>query len=113
MLEFDISDDAVYSAQPHGKPIQLWVSTLDRSSPPRLISATSEDSPRFGPDGRIVYRLFDGKNHYLAQMNRDGSGRSKTAPYPIGNTFFRSPDRRWITAFTVTTNGIGGTFACP
>ena len=116
MLEFDISDDAeevVYSAQPPGKPSQLWVGTLDRSSPPQLISASGEDSPHFGPDGRIVFRSFDGTNHYLEQMNRDGSGRSRVVPYPIGNIFFMSPDRRWITTVATMPDGVGGTFAVP
>jgi len=116
MLEFDISDDAkevVYSTQPPGKPIQIWVGALDRSSPPQSISASGEDSPHFGPDGRIVYRSFDGTNRYLAQMNRDGSGRSKVVPYPIGNIFFMSPDRRWITTVTAMANGIGGIYAVP
>ena len=116
MLEFDVSDDAkevVYSAQPPGKPLQLWLGTLDRSSPPQLISASGEDSPHFGPDGRIVYRSFDGTNHYLAQMNRDGSGRSRVVPYPIGNILSMSPDRRWITTAGTMPNGGGGTFAVP
>jgi hypothetical protein len=116
MLEFDVSEDAeqvVYSAQPPGKPSQLWVGTLDRRSPPRLISASGEDSPHFGPDGRIVYRSFDGTNHYLRQINLDGSGRSKVFPYPIGNLFFTSPDRRWITTVATMPDGIGGTYAVP
>ncbi len=116
MVEFDVSDDAkevVYSAQPPGKPLQLWMGTVDRSSPPRLISTSGEDSPHFGPDGRIVYRSFDGTNHYLAQMNRDGSGRSNVVPYPIGNIISMSPDRRWIaTAGTIPGVG-GGTFVVP
>jgi len=113
--EFDISDDAeevVYSAQPPGKPIQLWVCTLSRSSPPRLISASGGDSPHFGPDGRIVYRSFDGTHYYLEQMNRDGSDRSRVVSYPIGNVFYTSPDRRWVTTVGMPNAG-GGTFAVP
>jgi hypothetical protein len=33
--------------------------------------------PYFGADDQILYRLSDGKTHYLARMRRDGSGRSK------------------------------------
>ena len=116
MLEFDISHDAngvVYSAQPQGKPSQLWVSTLDRRSPPRLIAASAESSPHFGPDGRIVFRSFDGTNHYLEQISLDGSGRSRVVPYPIGNLFFMSPDRRWITTVATMPDGVGGTYAVP
>jgi hypothetical protein len=116
MLEFDISDngkEVLYSVQPYGKHSQLWVASLDRTTPPQLVSASGEDSPHFGPDGRIVYRSFDGINHYLEQMNRDGSGRSRIVPYPIGNVFYMSPDRRWITTIGTMPNGIAGTFAVP
>ena len=116
MLDFDISDngkEVLYSAQPYGKHSQLWVASLDRTTPPQLVSASAEDSPHFGPEERIVYRSFDGTNHYLEQMNRDGSGRSRVVPYPIGNVFYMSPDRRWITAIGTMPNGISGTFALP
>jgi serine/threonine protein kinase len=116
MLEFDISDDGkevVYSAQPSGKPSQLWIASLDRSSPPQqLFSASGGDSPHFGREGRIVFRTFDGTNHYLEQVDRSGFDRSKAVPYPVGNIFYMSPDRRWITTST-TMDGLGGTYAVP
>ncbi len=116
MLEFDVAHDAkgvVYSSQPPGQPSQLWVGALDRRSPPQRIAASAESSPHFGPDGRIVFRSFDGTNHYLEQINLDGSGRSKVVPYPIGNLFFMSPDRRWITTVATMPDGVGGTYAVP
>jgi hypothetical protein len=61
-----------------------------------------------------LFRLSDDKTHYLARMNRDGSGRSKVVPYPIGNVEYTSPDRRWITVIMITPGGsLGGTFAVP
>jgi hypothetical protein len=117
ILEYDVSPDGkevVFSTQPPGKPSQLWLAPLDRSAPPQMIASEGEDSPRFGPDGRIVFRLSDDESHYLAQMNRDGSGRSKVVPYPIGNIQYISPDRRWITVVMVTPGGsLSGTFAVP
>ena len=83
MLEFDVSDDAkevVYSTQPLGEPGQIWIGRLDRTSSPRSVAGLGEASPHFGPDGRIVFRSFDGTNHYLEQMNRDGAGRSRSRP---------------------------------
>jgi hypothetical protein len=116
IVEFDVSDDAkevLYSVRAPGKPLQLWLGTLDRRSPPQLISRSGDDSPYFGLDGRIVYRSFDGTNYYLSQMNRDGSGRSNVVPYPVGNIISMSPDRHWITtAGSIPAVG-GGTFAVP
>jgi DNA-binding winged helix-turn-helix (wHTH) protein/Tol biopolymer transport system component len=115
--EYDMSSDGkevVFSTQPAGKPSQIWLAALDRSSPPQMISSSGEDSPHFGLGGQILYRLSDGKTHYLARMRRDGSGRSKVLPYAIGNIFFISPDRQWITAVTEPPGGgIGGTYAAP
>jgi DNA-binding winged helix-turn-helix (wHTH) protein/Tol biopolymer transport system component len=117
MREYDVSSDGrevVFSTLPSGKPSQLWLAPLDRSSPPQLIAAAGEDSPHFGPDGQILFRLSEDNTHYLAQMNRNGSGRSKVVPYPIGNIQYISPDRRWITAIMITPGGgRGGTFAVP
>jgi hypothetical protein len=111
MLEYDVSNDAkevVFSTQPSGKESQLWLATLDRSSPPKLISSSGETSPHFGPDGHILYRLSDGRTHYLARMNRDGSERSHVAAYPIGNIQTISADRRWVVAITPKLDAIGG-----
>jgi dipeptidyl aminopeptidase/acylaminoacyl peptidase len=102
VLEYDISNDGkevVFSTQPAGKPSQIWLATLDRSVPPQLISSSGATSPLFGPDGQILFRLTEGTTHYLARMQRDGSGRSKVVPYPIGNIQCISPDRRWVVAF--------------
>jgi Tol biopolymer transport system component len=117
ILEYDVSSDGkevVFSTQPTGKPSQLWLAHLDRSLPTQLIASAGEDSPHFGPDGQILFRLSDGVTHYLAQMNRDGSGRSKVVPYPIGSLLHISPDRRWMTVIMITPGGgPGGTFAVP
>jgi Tol biopolymer transport system component len=120
VLEYDISDDAreaVFSTQPPGRTTQLWIATLDRSSPPRLLSFTGEDSPHFGRNGQILFRLQEGTTPYLARMNRDGSGRAKVAAYPVGNIEYISPDRRWITTISPAPEGgaatDGGTLAVP
>jgi DNA-binding winged helix-turn-helix (wHTH) protein/Tol biopolymer transport system component len=116
MLEFDISDDGkevVYSVQAAGKPSQIWLARLDRSSPPHPVSDSDEDFPHFGPDGHILYRSFDGTNYYFEQMNRDGSGRSKVSAYAVGNGISISTDRRWLTAVGTMPDGMGGTYAIP
>ena len=120
ILEYDISTDGkevVFSTQPIGKPSQIWLASLNRSSPPRLASSSGEDSPHFGRAGEILYRLSEGKTHYLARMNRDGSNRLMVVPYAIGNVEYISPDRKWITTISPTPEGSaatdGGTLAVP
>jgi Tol biopolymer transport system component len=115
ILEYDISTDrreVVFSAQ-SGQTLQIWLAAMDQSAPPQLVSASAGDSPHFGPDGEILFRLAEGDTHYLARMNRDGSGRSKVVPYPIGNIEYIAPDRRWITAISPLLDGSGGVVAIP
>ena len=95
--EYDISSDekeVVFSTRPAGQASQIWLAPLDRSAPPHRIAATGEDVPRFGPNGQVLFRLTDGKAHYLASMGRDGGNRIKVVPYPIIETRAVSPDRR-------------------
>ena len=99
IMEYDVSSngrDVVYSTQPAGNAPQLWLATLDRSSPARLVTEIGGAWPVFGPDGQVLFQWSDGKNNYLLRMRNDGSGRSKVVPYPIGNVQSISPDRRWI-----------------
>ena len=52
-------------------PSQIWLAALDRSSPPQLVSASGEDSPHFGPDGRIVFRILR-RNQPLSRADEPG-----------------------------------------
>ena len=97
--EYDLSNDArevVFSTQPSEKALQIWLAPVDRSSPPKLITATGGAWPLFGPDGKVLFQWSDGKANYLVRIGKDGSGQSKVVPYPIGNVGSISPDRRWI-----------------
>ena len=50
----------------------------------------------FQPDGLVLFQFPEGKNHYVGRMNKDGSGRSRVAVYPIAGIQNTSPDGRWI-----------------
>jgi serine/threonine protein kinase len=114
--EYDISSDgkeALFSTRPSGKPSQIWLVPLDRSSPPKLVSSSGENSPHFGPNREILFRLTEGNTHYLARMNRDGSDPAKVVPYPIGNVESISPDRRWVVALAPLPDGTSASVAVP
>ena len=97
--EYDVSSDekeVVFSTRSAGQASQLWLVPLDRRTPPRRIAATGERDPHFGPDGHVLFLLNDGNANYLAQMGRDGAGRTKVVPFRIINIVNISPDRRFI-----------------
>lgn len=116
VLEYDLSkagDEVIFSTQPAGQSLQIWLAPVDLSRPPRLVSPVDGDSPHFGPDGSILFRMQEGATHYLARMNRDGTGRAKVVPYPIGNVQHLSSDRLWLTTISPLPDGRAGTLAVP
>jgi Tol biopolymer transport system component len=118
VAEFDVSPDGsevVFSTPAAGSRSQLWLARIDRRTPPTMIADGGENAPRFGPDGRILFRFAEQNVNYLGQMRRDGSMRSKLVPYPV-STFMRiSPDRRWLSAIVPEWHhaGTGRTVALP
>jgi hypothetical protein len=96
--EFDISPDekeVVYTAQPLGQDSEVWVTPLDRSTPPRRI-ATGGAAPRFGLKDEIVFRHVEGNAMYLAAVRHDGTGQRHAFPRPVEDVDEISPDRRFI-----------------
>jgi Tol biopolymer transport system component len=97
--EFDISPDekqAVYAAQPPGQDSEVWVTPLDRSTPPRRIAAGGADHPRFGLKDEIVFRHAEGNEMYLMAVGAEGTSRRHAFPRPIEDVSDTSPDRRFI-----------------
>ena len=117
IVEYDVSADGnevVFSTRPPGKTSQLWLAPLDKTSPPRLIAASGESLPHFSPDGRVLFQFPEGKSHYIGRMNKDGSGRSRVAVYPIAGIQNTSPDGRWIVAVMPLLDGsTAATMAIP
>ena len=65
------------TADSEGKP-RLWLAPLDRSSPPRQIPNVEGGSPRFGPDGEILFRHEErNEAKFLYRVRADGTGLRK------------------------------------
>jgi hypothetical protein len=110
MVAYDISPDGgqvVYATAAPGGKSQLWLAPIDRSFPARRIGFGGERSPHFGPRGQILFQLTEGNFNYLERMNPDSSGRSRVAPYPIGEIQGISPGRRWVMAVAPLLDGKG------
>jgi len=105
---YDISLDGrriVFAAQgPHGEA-RLWIASPDRRFPPRQIpSATSDDSPVFGPDGDIFFRAAEGGSNFIYRVKEDGTGRQKVLPNPILEFYSVAPDGQWLIAVAPVPN---------
>jgi Tol biopolymer transport system component/predicted Ser/Thr protein kinase len=108
MDEYAVSQDGkeiAFAMNDQNGRSNLWVApTSRRSSPVRITSTASEDSPHFLPDGEIVFRAVEGGANFLYRMKADGSGRRKITSERILDAFSVSPDGRWFVANTSISN---------
>jgi len=99
LVEYDISRDeqeTVFSTRQNDTS-QIWLASLDRRSPPRLL-ASAGDFPFFGANGEIIFRALDEKANFLSRIKKDGSGRERIATASINNLASVSPDGTWAIA---------------
>ena len=64
----------------------------------RLSTTSGDDTPRFLPDGNLIFRSSEGGSNYIYRMRPDGSDRRKLIPQRILELGDLSPDGRWLTA---------------
>jgi len=105
-----------YSVSPDGKSVafamddkngnsSIWIaSTNRRSSPKQLSSQSIDDSPKFRPDGSLVFRSREAGSNFMYRMNADGSARQKISPDAIFDIHGLSPDGRWLVAGSHTSD---------
>jgi serine/threonine protein kinase len=98
---YDISSDGQWAAlavrDEHGTS-HLWIASTTRRTSPRQLDASgaNEDSPRFLPNGDLIYRASEGGRNYVYTRKPDGSGRKKLMETPILSLVSNSPDGRWF-----------------
>jgi len=77
----------------------IWIAPSNRrSSPIQLSSSNMEDSPKFLPDGNLVFRAVENGSNFLYRMKPDGTARHKISSERILDMVSVSPDGRWIIA---------------
>lgn len=75
----------------------IWIARTDRrTSPARISSSASEDSPHFLPDGDVVFLAHENGDNFLYRMKPDGSDRRKIFSQRILDFSGTSPDGRWL-----------------
>jgi Tol biopolymer transport system component len=96
VADYDISPDgkqlAFYSRDRDGK-FRLWLTPLDRRSPPRQIPGLEGEEPLFGPSGEIFFRKVEATSAFLYSVREDGSGLRKASDLTVINLFGTYPDR--------------------
>jgi serine/threonine protein kinase/Tol biopolymer transport system component len=104
VTDYDISADGrevvMQIADDHGKQ-RLWLVPFDRSTPPRLIPNAEGNSPRFGRDGEILFRVREGIRNgdsigSIYRIRHDGSRLMKAFEQPVLFLVSVSPDHQWV-----------------
>lgn len=84
-----------FSPDRNGK-LRLWLTPLDRSSPPRQITGVEGEQPLFGPSGEIFFRKIEGPSAHLYSVREDGSELRRVAELKVVDLLSASPDRKWL-----------------
>jgi serine/threonine protein kinase/Tol biopolymer transport system component len=97
VVDYDISHDersVVFTTQPSARERQIWLASLDHSSPPRTI-VQGGDSAFFGAEGEIIFRQLGEKSNSLSRIKLDGTHRELAAETPILGLSDVSRDGEW------------------
>ncbi len=99
VADYAVSPDekeVAYATQSGGEP-QIWLATVDRSSPPRLVTRGG-DEVSFGSNGELVYRGLEEKQNHLYRIKKDGSGRQRISDVNVIQKGAVSSGGDWVVA---------------
>jgi hypothetical protein len=99
MTAFDISRDEkriVFSMFGENGTARIWLASLDHRFAPRQVASLDGYSPRFAPDGTIVFRGQERGLSFAYRIGQDGSGLQRVVPDPISFIHSVSPDGQWV-----------------
>jgi len=103
VVDYDISPDernVVFSTQTSARERQIWLASLDHSSPPRMIFQGG-DSASFGAEDEIMFRQLGEKSNSLALMKSDGTHRELVMETPILILQGVSRDGQWAVVTSI------------
>ncbi len=75
----------------------VWVAPTDHlGSLQKLASTENEDSPRWLPDGQLIYRVARGGKNYVYKRSAEGGEGKPVLAEPILEFPAMSPDGKWV-----------------
>ena len=83
----------VFSSERGGK-MNLWIVNVDGTNPVQLTKGPGPDyCPTWWPNGKILYKIKEGSDYFVYQINADGTGNEKLfTPAATANPSEYSPD---------------------
>jgi serine/threonine protein kinase/Tol biopolymer transport system component len=108
----DVSADGellVSALDAEEKP-RLWLTRLDRRSPPRQIPNVEGDWAIFSPTGDVLFVANEGTARFIFRIRKDGTGLRKVSEEPAGEIYSVSPDGAWVAGIGPVPGGEAGLF---
>ncbi len=105
---YDISADGrqiVLESPDSGGKVRLWLSPLDRRSPPRQIPNVEGEKPLFGATGEVFFRRLEGTSAFLYRVQQDGAELRKALDLSVVGMLGASADRNWLVVGTHASGG--------
>lgn len=112
ILDYDISQDqaSVTFTLETGGAKSIFVASVDRGTPPRLVTRDGDEVSFAGPMN-ILFRQLAGKANFLARIHKDGTGLTRVLDTPIADKGGGSPDGVWaIVSGWVGPSSVEGTY---
>jgi len=100
VTRYDISADGnhiVFAANDSNVKSTVWLASLDRRVPPRLVSADAY-RPYFDSHDEIFSLGREGTSAFIYRSRADGTGREKVIPDSVLYLLAVSPDGQWVVA---------------
>jgi WD40 repeat protein len=98
--------EVVVASPDSGGKLRLWLTPLDRRSPPRQIPGIEGEQPVFGATGEVFFRRIEGTSAFLYRVHEDGSELRKAIDLPIVAINGESPDCNWLVLGTHASGGL-------
>jgi DNA-binding winged helix-turn-helix (wHTH) protein/Tol biopolymer transport system component len=104
-LCFDIAPDGkrvTFQTNEASGATHVWVASLDRSTPPQLVTPSGALKPGFGPGGRVYYEVRDGDRLLLLyDLKPNGSPSAVNhEEYPLASIGVSPRGNWWLTGVT-------------
>ena len=101
-VDYDISPDGqlvvMEAPDKEGKP-RLWLTSLNKRSPPKQIPSVQGRHALFGPSNEIFFVGMDGPSGFAYRVRPDGTGLRKAVEQPVLSLTTVTPDGNWIEAW--------------
>jgi DNA-binding winged helix-turn-helix (wHTH) protein len=98
VTDYDISHDeteVAFTAKNGQGESQIWLSSLDRRTPPRMI-VRAGDQVSFDADGDLVFRSLEETTNWLVRIKKDGTQRERVTNVAVLEKRGISPDGKWL-----------------